>query len=147
MVEPTGRMLFWGAFPRTCRLPAWRKIAWKVVRLKPDRMRGGRGCRQRTSQWLPLHRGGSASPGVGTSEPSPLLLERVAPKGPGVEGTRWDFWTAQKTRHPTSVSPCGLAPSPQGEGFSGRSGLPGFVKIASSELEKTRFLHADCVER
>ena len=25
------------------------------------------------------------------TEKSPLLLERVAPKGPGVEGTRYDF--------------------------------------------------------
>ena len=30
------------------------------------------------------------------SESSPLLLERVAPKGPGVEGTICDFRTARK---------------------------------------------------
>ena len=30
------------------------------------------------------------------TEKSPLLLERVAPKGPGVEGTRCDFRTARK---------------------------------------------------
>ena len=119
MVEPTGRMLFWGAFPRTCRLPAWRKIAWKVVRLKPDRMRGGRGCRQSTSQWLPLHRGGSASLGVGTSEPSPLLLTEGGPEGAGCGGDPVRFiGLFGNAIGPTSVSPDGLPPSPQGEGFS-----------------------------
>ena len=37
---------------------------------------------------LPLHRGGKLkSTGAGPSEESPPLLERVAPKGAGVEGT------------------------------------------------------------
>ncbi len=48
----------------------------------------------------PQGEGFSQKYGAGFSELSPLLLERVAPKGPGVEGTRCNFRTARKEVRP-----------------------------------------------
>ena len=68
---------------------------------------------------LPLHRGGSASPGVGRTESSPLLLTEGGPEGAGCGGDPVrSSPTAPKDERPHirhGLRP--MTPSPQGEGF------------------------------
>ena len=75
---------------------------------------------------LPLHAGRQTQKyGAGFSESSPLLLERVAPEGPGVEGTIYNSRTARKDVRPHirhGLRP--MTPSPQGEGFPQEPLLP-----------------------
>ena len=63
---------------------------------------------------LPLHRGGKLkSTGAGPSEERPLLLERVAPKGPGVEGTIFVLSDCPEicyAPHPSWLTPSHLLP-------------------------------------
>ena len=87
------------------------------------RMRGGRGCRFAPTKGFP-------SRGSLHSEVRGRLL-RVKPspayrgwprRGRGWKGSGVIFGPPRKTIGPTSVSPGGLPPSPQGEGFPQRAG-------------------------
>ena len=63
---------------------------------------------------LPLHRGGKLkSTGAGPSEERPPLLERAAPKGPGVEGTIFVLSDCPEicyAPHPSWLTPSHLLP-------------------------------------
>ncbi len=69
---------------------------------------------------LPLHAGRLTQKyRASCSESSPLLLTEGGPEGAGCGGDPVrSFELPGKTIRPTSVSPKGLPPSPQGEGFS-----------------------------
>ena len=63
--------------------------------------------------------------GVGSYESSPLLLTEGGPGGAGCGGDPVRFVGLPGTTiGPTSVSPDGLPPSPQGEGFSLKPSVP-----------------------
>ena len=63
----------------------------------------------------PTRREANASPGVGTSESSPLLLTEGGPEGAGCGGEPVRFFgLLGNLIHPTSVSPDGLPPCSSG---------------------------------
>ena len=78
----------------------------------------GRGWKLQ-GQWLPCVGGGKLrSTGLVPLRKALSCLQRVAPKGPGVEGTRCVFLTARKDETPHirhGLRP--MTPSPWGEGY------------------------------